>query len=332
MIENDFQGFPRTPLENIQITLAHEFNHAIQFGYDALEPAGWRWEATATWIEDEAYDEVNDNVGYLRDYFGDPDRCLSNRQGYSDWIFLRYLSEHYGGQATVRRIWEQAVFSNGFTAIAGALSPLGTTIPEVFNGMAVANATRLTCPNGTPHCYREAWRYPTVQIEGTILFSGTTRTYIPSDGVQTNYSTDYVRIVADSPIAVQFTGSAGVQYGVSLLAYGNGGVTVLPLSLDGSPPQGTQTVDASRYDDLLLVIANLSQSAFCTAKDYTITVAPARTCRDLNNDLRVDGQDLQALARDWRKVSPYDQDGDSRITIRDVQMVAQEWGICSYVP
>ena len=52
-----------TELENIQITAAHEFFHAIQFSYNAYERF-WIMEATATWAEDEIYDDVNDLYRY----------------------------------------------------------------------------------------------------------------------------------------------------------------------------------------------------------------------------------------------------------------------------
>ena len=68
MLDNDYSRgeFPtNTPEENLQVTAAHEYFHAVQFGYDVAED-GWVMEATATWAEDELYDGVNDNVQYLR--------------------------------------------------------------------------------------------------------------------------------------------------------------------------------------------------------------------------------------------------------------------------
>ena len=53
------------PLENMQVTAAHEYFHAVQFAYDVVED-GWLMEATATWAEDELYDDVNDNFQYLK--------------------------------------------------------------------------------------------------------------------------------------------------------------------------------------------------------------------------------------------------------------------------
>ena len=64
VLDNDYTPaeFPtNTPIENMRVTAAHEYFHAVQFAYDFLED-GWFMEATATWAEDELYDSVNDNV------------------------------------------------------------------------------------------------------------------------------------------------------------------------------------------------------------------------------------------------------------------------------
>ncbi|MCS7244541.1 MAG: T9SS type A sorting domain-containing protein [candidate division WOR-3 bacterium] len=48
----------------LKVTVAHEFHHAVQFAYTALD-GGWFYENTATWIEDIVYDNVNDYISYL---------------------------------------------------------------------------------------------------------------------------------------------------------------------------------------------------------------------------------------------------------------------------
>jgi hypothetical protein len=104
-----------SPLENLEVTAAHEFFHAVQFAYDAFEDQ-WFLESTATWMEDELYDSVNDNVQYLPDGpLGKPrvpldkgatkfDTCC---HVYGDWIFFRYLTEKYG-PGLVKSSWNKA--------------------------------------------------------------------------------------------------------------------------------------------------------------------------------------------------------------------------------
>ena len=118
VLDDDFSSrqFPNhTPLENLQVTAAHEFFHAIQFAYDTYEDR-WFMEGTAAWIEDEVYDNVNDNRQYLRfSQFVHPGQPLDNGSGisvYGSWGYFRYLSEHYG-RDLIREAWERADATKG---------------------------------------------------------------------------------------------------------------------------------------------------------------------------------------------------------------------------
>lgn len=168
--DHSFTGFPtHTPLENLQVTAAHELFHATQFAYDYREDA-WFMEATAVWAEDEVYDAVNDNLQYndvspLRqprqslDQFGD-----SLRQ-YGEWFFFRYLAEHFpaqqGGMATIiRRIWERADASSGapdnysIQAVSKELASRHSDLRRTFAQFADANRR----PRSS---YAEGAHYPT---------------------------------------------------------------------------------------------------------------------------------------------------------------------------
>jgi hypothetical protein len=113
VLDNDYSKaqFPvHTPRENLQVTAAHEFFHAIQFAYDASEDL-WFMEGGAAWIEDEVYTDVNDNRQYLAtSQFRHPMHPLDNNRGigiYGTWGFMRYLSERFGTDV-IRRAWAKA--------------------------------------------------------------------------------------------------------------------------------------------------------------------------------------------------------------------------------
>ena len=122
VVDNDYAGFPsNTPLENLQVTVAHEYFHATQFAYDVADD-GWAMEATAAWVEDEVYDDVDDNVQYLADSpITDRKRSIDKFGGlfhYGVWIYFRYLTEKFpaetGGLPTIiRKFWESADSSKG---------------------------------------------------------------------------------------------------------------------------------------------------------------------------------------------------------------------------
>ena len=157
VLDNDYSPaeFPtNTPLENLQVTAAHEYFHAVQFGYDALEDS-WLMEATATWAEDELYDDVDDNLQYLSESpLKKPGQPLDtfNDAGaqYGTWIFFRFLTEvlpdEAGGLPTlVRDVWARADGAAGgpddysIQALNSVLSARGTSLPRAFALFATAN-------------------------------------------------------------------------------------------------------------------------------------------------------------------------------------------------
>ena len=171
VLDNDYAAgeFPtNTPLENMQVTAAHEYFHAVQFGYDIAEDA-WFMEATATWAEDELYDDVDDNVQYLTEGpMGKPAVSLDTFRGlfqYGTWIFFRYLTERFtaaqGGMPTlVRDMWQQADGAAGgpdqysMQAVASVLKARGTSLPAMFAKFADANLrSRKTYAEGAANSY-----------------------------------------------------------------------------------------------------------------------------------------------------------------------------------
>ena len=117
VLDNDFTEFPLGPLPSLQVTAAHEFFHAIQFDYDATEDR-WFMEATATWVEEQYADAIDDNRQYLPyGQLGRPRQPLdefdSFGQGqYGNWLFIELLSQDFGPDV-VRRIWNQADATRG---------------------------------------------------------------------------------------------------------------------------------------------------------------------------------------------------------------------------
>lgn len=91
-------------LMSLQLTAAHEYHHAIQFGYNVFFD-DWFAEATATWYEDELYDDINQAYNYIANWFRNPSLSLDSFSsqtattygtGYGRWIFNRFLTEQFG--------------------------------------------------------------------------------------------------------------------------------------------------------------------------------------------------------------------------------------------
>ncbi|MBZ5735923.1 DUF6055 domain-containing protein [Nocardioides sp. TRM66260-LWL] len=115
VLDDDFSAdqFSAAPIDSLTVTAAHEFFHAIQFDYDAGEDP-WLLESTATWMEEQVADGVDDNRQYLpQSSLARPtvplDRFDTGRgvTQYGNWTWWQYLSERYGTDI-VREVWRAA--------------------------------------------------------------------------------------------------------------------------------------------------------------------------------------------------------------------------------
>lgn len=152
VVDNDYAEFAgQTPKAFLQVTSAHEFHHASQAAYDFWEDF-WLIEGTATNIEETVYEEVNDNVSFLRQWSpltrpGSPlDRggAFDNSE-YGAWIFWRYLEEKVAGgdHAILREIWKRAAGdSYSLKATTRELAERGISVPDTFVRFAVTNRRR----------------------------------------------------------------------------------------------------------------------------------------------------------------------------------------------
>ncbi len=190
VLDNDYASsqFPEnSPTQNLKVTAAHEYFHAVQFGYDYTED-DWFLEGTATWAEDELFDGVDDNVQYLPyGPMGRPalvmDQDRSDFEVYGSWSFFRFLTERYpaatnGLPTLVRDFWNRAD-SRGdapddysLQAVRSVLRARGVDVSEVFADYAAANL------HPAAH-YDEgaANDYPSAPLAGGRILSKQVRAY-----------------------------------------------------------------------------------------------------------------------------------------------------------
>jgi hypothetical protein len=162
-----------TPIQNLKVTLAHEFFHAVQFAYDIGEDT-WLMEGTATWMEDQVYDGINDNRQYLQNsqlkYPWIPlDHSAKCCFQYGSWIWFRFLSETMG-QGVIHEIWDRADAAPGgpddysTEAIRHLLSAdHHTTFRKKFTSFAVWNRI-----SRQRYLEGRAGRYPTPVGSGSF--------------------------------------------------------------------------------------------------------------------------------------------------------------------
>jgi hypothetical protein len=174
VLDNDYstdEFGTNTPIENMQVTAAHEYYHAVQFAYDVLED-GWFMEGSAAWVEDEVYDAVNDNRQYLASSpLTQPDVPLDSATGievYGGWIFFRYLTERFdaakgGLPVLLLKFWQAADSVGagkdryGVQAIDKVLRDRSTSLTDQLASFSNANLfARTAYAEGTAQSYPQA--------------------------------------------------------------------------------------------------------------------------------------------------------------------------------
>src|SRR3954471_15164285 len=127
VLDNDFSKSQfdqySTPVDPLDVTLAHEYNHVLQFGYDSQEDT-WMLESTATWMEGKAYDPVHDYLQYLpgwvelsqqpiTSFDGNDPNDRTNVKVYGTAVWNKWLDERYGADV-VRDAGDASVKAGSF--------------------------------------------------------------------------------------------------------------------------------------------------------------------------------------------------------------------------
>jgi uncharacterized protein DUF6055 len=175
VLDNDYdpREFPGTvPQEDLEVTFAHEYNHILQFGYDAYQDA-WFAESSAVWMEDQVYDRIDDYRRYVRRWVKRYDTPLTANsiKEYGSTVWAKWLAHRYG-PAIVRSAWARAVNTKpgGFSVSAynSAIKAAGTSD---FTRDFVRFARDL--PEWrTDEVFTEGHAYPDVSRQGSLPLDG----------------------------------------------------------------------------------------------------------------------------------------------------------------
>jgi subtilisin-like proprotein convertase family protein len=172
VLHNNFIGFPpNTDPEGSQkgaakVTVAHEFKHATQIMYTSQTEPIWFFEMDATWMEDIAYNQVNDYYNYLpSSQIVEPSRSFDRGSGYEDCIWMHYLSQKFGVLIN-RQIWERRKISseliyNNFNNI---LAQYSYTFIKGYKEYFTWNYACGSNVSSLIKSYKEATYYPTPSV------------------------------------------------------------------------------------------------------------------------------------------------------------------------
>ena len=284
-IRNNYKKFSLSELENIKVTAAHEYFHAIQFGYDGWEKP-WLLEASAIWMEEEIYDEINDCYQYMKDWFKYPHKSLdeSGFHWYGSFIFFEYIEQHMGGSDTIRKIMEASVQSNSkekdgsHLAINQALKLNNHSFQKALNGMSVANQI-MSSFESKNYSYEEAESYPVdgPSISDIINFQFGRKDTINSSKLS-RFGSEYFQVISNDPVLINLTNKSGslpdLQLNAILKKNDNS------YSIISSP---SINIDPSELKSIFLSI--VSQDTIGGNWDYQLSIENGKSGTNINSPI-----------------------------------------------
>ena len=130
-MRNNYSDFPGVESSIIEVTSAHEFFHAIQYGYDGWE-RNWIKEASAVWMEEVHYDHINDCYQYLPLFFGAPELGpnYETLRMYGSYIYVLYLVNNHFGSNFVKSFWENSVNYDSYEETDYSITTLKETMDQ----------------------------------------------------------------------------------------------------------------------------------------------------------------------------------------------------------
>jgi MYXO-CTERM domain-containing protein len=268
----------------LQTTVAHELNHAMQAAYDCNEWVAF-WENTSSYIMDLTYDNVNDYVYWLPEFQSVPGLPLER--------FDQRGAYQYGGMVIAATI-DQALGSGNGTKLAEVWAKSqGTNAyqnsPSYFDAITqvVGNA------NGGMDAFQKTlteWRYLTGSrddrghLHDAGLWSSICYPHgecqppddttlalasLPASGTVGSkphgHGSSYIRVnLGGSTSGILYTvfkGDPATRWGANIICWGSGSAEVTPLTVDVAGA-GQVGVQVAGQDSCTLAVSALGPAAY----------------------------------------------------------------------
>ncbi len=255
-------------LDALRVTIAHEFHHAIQFGYYAGREGSWWQESTSTWMEEVAYPQIDDYLQYLLHFLSIPHRALNSNVNashtYGSAIFSHFLDQHYGRDLN-RLIWEelkerQSASLDHFDHIIRRVEPGGL-------GVAIGEFAVWNYFTGRRHrrgFYAEGDKYPLVPTHDLAVAA---KAVVRDSSLLDATGSSYLRLAPQlrpGGVTLAFAASLGA-WRRHLLLIGPDSIAVRPVA-----EPTIRVVDWDQYEEIVLVISSAEDHG--VAYPYQVSV------------------------------------------------------------
>jgi hypothetical protein len=283
----------QTVKDMLEVTMAHEFFHAIQFGLNWRYPSYWALESTAVWMEDFVYPNNNDYIAqYLINWFANTTTSIDhfssgNTLAYGSSIFWHYISQKVSGNSMIYDVW--SLFKNDtqdcnvtgcpagsyeiteIPLIEQYLVTKGTDLDTVFKNFGAANYSR-------DYVDAAQSNFPTV---APVDFGQAYATLNTGSQALNHLATKYFKFIPattqyDLRFTIAFTGNASVDWGMqAVFTTANG--TRLVKTATVSSGAASLFVDGfgTTYTQAVIIVSNLSTASTADGKTYSLAMTQA---------------------------------------------------------
>jgi hypothetical protein len=342
-LENDFSGtiYQSRPVDGVMVTAAHEFFHAIQFGYDALEfdfdDAGnpdtykpWWLEASAVWVEEIVYDDLNDYLNYLPYFYNYPWMNLGTfsytpgdpraYHPYASCVWPVYLTEKHGIDI-IKEIWEGCAVVPGYNTLIvtnDALTARSSSLDEGFTEFSIWNYYTGVRANPVNY-YSEGASFP--EVDPSMVFSNLTSVPVsigdPPDPPE-HLGANYIVVQTGSSsggLVIDFDGAdiIGAEWHGSVLGYSSLLSEWIDLGINPSTGLGSlEWYNWDDYDDIVIIPTVSGTTPYYISYSYSGSLAYDSSLYgqnivyvwpgDLDNNGIVNAEDILPLAINWYEV------------------------------
>jgi len=263
--------------EDLQGTIAHEFNHACQFSMDASETLNIM-EATATYIMDVVFPGIKSNFVFLPYFQREPQKSIdyydrTSVYVYGAFLFPRFLSEFYdhNSPTIIRKIWE-GTRQKGWTNEPDYLDVIESLVSD-YAGHDLRDTYRefakwryFTGPNDDGDHFIRGAEYgylSQVKIDRTFTASSLPLIDWSTSTPPSEFGSTYLDFDLDSLLGglfLQFKGEPMKSWSADMIMVPkDNGATEYRAMIDMMGHAGTLFVpQIQNYDKTVLVISNLS--------------------------------------------------------------------------
>ena len=332
-LRNNYNDFSGIESEIIEVTSAHEFFHAVQYGYDGWE-AGWLLESTAVWMEEHHYDNINDCYQFLQEFFEEPYLALNYdvNRGYGAYIYFSYLTDNRVSNDLIRTLFERSREYNSYDfdysipTLMTALNDYNLDFEIVTHDFFIANGMLSNSDSAGVYQYSESNTFPMdlPTLEETITASSDTTLYYYNQVLETYSALYYLVDTQDSTwnnlvIDLLTQDSDNMRYYVTSIVEHKNDST--PNTFDVLTAQ-TQTIDVSSVDTVIFVVSAFGYDTIYS--DFSM-----RIIKNSSVEMATDMESIPIINQYLLK-TPYPNPFNAQVTIQYTVPNSQSFDITIY--